>query len=64
MWPSGGSTRTKSDEQHQLNQLYHNKGYWRVVEDESMKSARNRKQLGLGLLENEVSVGDAGGMQV
>ena len=49
---------TKSDEQHQLNQLHHNKGYWRIVEDESMKSARNRKQLGLG------PVGDAGGMQV
>ena len=44
---------TKSDELHQLSQFYHNRGYWRIVEDSSMKSARNRKQLGLGPLENE-----------
>ena len=55
---------TKSDELHQLYQFYHNKGYWRIVEDEDMKSSKNRKALGLSPLENQEISPGAGGMQV
>ena len=55
---------TKADEQYQLSQYYLNKGFWRIVDDADMKSARTRKQLGLGPLENCDKQPDAGGMQV
>lgn len=43
---------TKDHEQHQLQRFYHLGQCWRIVEDPTMKSARNRKKLGVDPLQN------------
>ena len=51
---------TKEGEGHQLERFYQLQQHWRIVEDPLMQSAKNRRKLGLGVLENCENQDDLG----
>ena len=52
---------TKDTEPQQLQRFYQLKQNWRIVEDPAMKSAKNRRKLGLDALEDGSMFEPAGG---
>eukprot|EP00435_Cladocopium_sp_Y103_P053704 s442_g17.t1 len=52
---------TKDNEPQQLQRFYQLQQNWRIVEDPAMQSAKNRRKLGLGALEDGESLEPAGG---
>ena len=52
---------TKDNEPQQLQRFYQLNQNWRIVEDPAMKSAKNRRKLGIGALDDGILPASAGG---